>query len=355
MARVGVSPEGAGGAGVRGPQQAGPGEETRPDYPPAPAGVGDSRRRRRGRGQAARAASVQERHVVRRQAGLDEAARHVGRDDGVPAGAGPCRRGEDRAGARLGRPAALLHGRGGAVRACRSSARLRRGRGRDGGRARGARARGRRARGGLARAPRPRRRGQRGLPRAARGRPALRGDPVHARPQAAAGGRPRGRPGAARRRPGPAARRGVRPCLRGPHPRRDRGRCGDRARDRGGPRVPGCGSSLRARGWRRSWWSSPSRGPGSASSPAQAVRRCSPAGTARRCRPGATSRPSAPVPSASSPPARCSHRPPPSRRGCSPTRPVRWNCWSSSTRRTRPACGRRASRLRSSRVPRPRI
>ena len=70
-----------------------------PTPPPAPAGVGDSRRRRRGRGQAARAASVQERHVVRRQAGLDEAARHVGRDDGVPAGPGPSRRGEDRAGA----------------------------------------------------------------------------------------------------------------------------------------------------------------------------------------------------------------------------------------------------------------
>ena len=88
----------------------------------------------------------------------------------------------------------------------------------------------------------------------------------------------------------------------------------------------------------------PVPGPGSASSPARGERRCSPAGTASRCRRGATSRPSAPAPSASSPPVRRSHRPPPSRRGCSPTRPVRWSCWSSSTRRTRPACGRRASR-----------
>ena len=66
---------------------------------------------------------------------------------------------------------------------------------------------------GLARAPDSRRRGLRGLPCAARGRPALRGDPVHARPQAAAGGPPRGRPGSARRRPDSAAGRGVRPCL----------------------------------------------------------------------------------------------------------------------------------------------
>ena len=53
---VGVSPEGAGGAGARGPQQAGRGEQARSDHPPAPAGVGAARRHRRGRGQAARAA-----------------------------------------------------------------------------------------------------------------------------------------------------------------------------------------------------------------------------------------------------------------------------------------------------------
>ena len=53
---VGVSPEGAGGAGVRSPQQAGRSEEARSDHPPAPAGVGAARRHRRGRGQAARAA-----------------------------------------------------------------------------------------------------------------------------------------------------------------------------------------------------------------------------------------------------------------------------------------------------------
>ena len=53
---VGISPEGVGGAGARGPQQAGHDEQASSDYPPAPAGVGDSRRRRRGRGQAARAA-----------------------------------------------------------------------------------------------------------------------------------------------------------------------------------------------------------------------------------------------------------------------------------------------------------
>ena len=241
---VGVSAEGAGGAGVGGPQQAGRGEEARSGHPSAPAGVGDSRRRGPGHSPAARAASVQERRVVGRQAGLAETARHVGGDDGLPAGAGPGRRGGDQARSRLERPAALLHGRGGAVRACRSPARRRRGRRRDGGRARGARARGRRARGGLARAPDSRRRGLRGLPCAARGRPALRGDPVHARPQAAAGGPPRGRPGAARRRPGPAAGCGVRPCLRGPHPRGNRGRCRDRARDRGGPACPGAAGAF---------------------------------------------------------------------------------------------------------------
>ena len=69
----------------------------------------------------------------------------------------------------------------------------------------GARARRRRARRGPARTPRARRRGLGGLPRAARGRPPLRGHAVHARPQAAAGDHPRGRPGSACRSQSPAA------------------------------------------------------------------------------------------------------------------------------------------------------
>ena len=95
--RVGISPEGTRGARVRDPEQAGRGEEARPVHPPASAGVGAPRRLRRGRGQAARAASVQGWHVVHRQTCLNEAVRHVGRHDGLPAGAGPCRRGEDQA------------------------------------------------------------------------------------------------------------------------------------------------------------------------------------------------------------------------------------------------------------------
>ena len=133
---VGVSPEGARGARVRDPEQAGRGEEAWPVHPPAPARVGARRGLRRDRGESAGAAPVQERQVVRRPADLDETARHVGGEPGLPAGAGPRRGGEDQAVPQLGRPAAILHGRLGVVRAGRPSPCLRRVRRLDGGRAR---------------------------------------------------------------------------------------------------------------------------------------------------------------------------------------------------------------------------
>ena len=281
--------------------------------------------------------------MVRRQAGLDEAARHVGggRSSTCWSRTAPPRRGSGRrVTGTAGRATPWTRRRCSSLPAIRT---FRRSRGRDGGCARGARARGRRARGGLR---------ARLVPddgdsedyhvRLVGGRrcEVIRFTPGHKRLRAVVPEGGLDLPAAARTRlldavSGLASEvriHGESRAVRRP-----------RAKSRR-TRVPGCGSSLRARGWRPSWWSSPSRGPGSASSPARAVRRCSPAGTARRYRPGATSRPSAPAPSASSPPARCSHRSPPSRRGCSPTRPVPWSCWSSSTRRTRPACGRRANR-----------
>ena len=127
-AGVGVSAEGAGGARVRDPEQARCGEEAPAVHGPMATGVGDSRRRWRGHRHGTRAARAPQGQLVRRQAGPDEAARDIDLEDGLPAGSGSRRGGEDQAVARLGRPAAVFHGRGGAVRACRPPLRVRRGR-----------------------------------------------------------------------------------------------------------------------------------------------------------------------------------------------------------------------------------